>query len=65
MENPNIAYHTKNDHHGWYEVCIHPADWHGWHDFDRSMIDELLREGHTVVTCGWNMYEVVQEVRHG
>jgi len=61
MQNPVIAYHAKHELRGWSEVCRYPADWTGWHAFDRAMIDELLREGHTVVTCGWNMYQVVQE----
>jgi len=58
--NPTIAYHAKNDKRGWSEVCRHPADWTGWNAFDRSMIDEILQQGHEVVTCGWNMYQVVE-----
>jgi len=65
MVNPTIAYHAKNDLHGWYEVCRYPADWDGWHKFDQMMIGEMLREGQTVVTCGWNMYQVIPEVQHG
>jgi len=57
---PIIAYHAKSEIRGWNEVCRHPADWEGWHSFDRSMIDELLSQGHQVVTCGWNMYQVVK-----
>jgi len=65
MVNPTIAYHAKHELRGWSEVCRAPANWTGWHEFDRSMIDELLREGHTVVTCGWNMYQVIPEAQHG
>lgn len=59
--NPIIAYHAKQELRGWNEVCRYPADWEGWHAFDRSMIAELLQHGHDVVTCGWNMYQVIRE----
>ena len=61
MHTPMIAYHAKHELRGWSEVCRYPADWTGWHAFDRSMIAELLREGHQVVTCGWNMYQEVPD----
>ena len=60
--NPMIAYHAKRELRGWSEVCRYPADWEGWHQFDRSMIQELLDHGHQVVTCGWNMYQIINEV---
>jgi len=56
---PTIAYHAKSELRGWQEVCRHPADWSGWHDTDRMMIQELLEQGEQVVTLGWNMYQVV------
>ncbi len=59
METPIIAYHKKSEIRGWSEVCRYPADWEGWHHFDRSMIEELFKNGSKVVTCGWNMYEIV------
>jgi len=59
--NPMIAYHAKREMRGWSEVCRYPANWAGWHAFDRSMIQELLAHGHDTVTCGWNMYQVVRE----
>ena len=55
-----IAYHAKHERHGWHEVCRHPIDWDGWGDFDRSMIDELIKNGSHVVTCGWNMYQLIE-----
>ncbi len=58
---PTIAYHAKSELRGWNEVCRYPADWEGWHSFDKSMIDELLKNGSQVVTCGWNMYQVVND----
>ena len=61
IQTPIIAYHAKHELRGWSEVCRYPANWAGWHAFDRSMISELLREGHQVVTCGWNMYQVVPD----
>ena len=59
METPIIAYHKKSEIRGWSEVCRYPADWEGWHHCDRSMIEELFKNGSKVVTCGWNMYEIV------
>jgi hypothetical protein len=56
---PIIAYHAKHEHRGWSEVCRYPADWAGWHQFDRSMIDELMNTGSQTVTCGWNMYQII------
>ena len=58
---PVIAYHAKSEFRGWHEVCRHPADWSGWHDADRAMINELLKHGEQVVTLGWNMYQIVKE----
>ena len=63
MNTPLIAYHAKNERHGWAEVCRHPADWAGWHDFDRGMIAELFKTGSTVVTIGWNMYQIVKPTK--
>ena len=60
--NPLIAYHAKRELRGWSEVCRYFADWEGWHDFDKSMIRELLNTGDQVVTCGWNMYQIINEV---
>jgi hypothetical protein len=60
MGTPIIAYHAKKDNTGWREVCQHPADWEGWHPFDKGMIKEMLEQGHSVVTIGWNMYQVVR-----
>lgn len=60
---PMIAYHARKDNTGWREVCRHPADWEGWHNADKSMIDELLTQGHSVVTLGWNMYQVITEAK--
>jgi hypothetical protein len=63
MNTPIVAYHKKSDLRGWSEVCRYPVDWEGWHEFDRSMIAELLQTGSQVVTCGWNMYQVVKEAK--
>jgi hypothetical protein len=57
---PLIAYHARKDNTGWREVCRHPADWNGWHPFDRSMIDEIFKTGTNVITCGWNMYQLIE-----
>jgi len=59
---PLIAYHSRKDNTGWREKCRQPADWSGWHAFDKSMIEELLKTGDQVVTIGWNMYQIVREV---
>ena len=61
MNNLIIAYHAKHELRGWSEVCRYPATWEGWHEFDRSMIAELLKNGSEVITCGWNMYQVIKE----
>jgi hypothetical protein len=58
-----IAYHARKDNTGWREVCRYPADWEGWHATDKSMIDELLTQGHSVVTLGWNMYQVITDAK--
>jgi len=60
-QNPIIAYHARKDNTGWREVCQHPADWEGWHPFDKGMIQELLKQGSQVVTCGWNMYQIISD----
>lgn len=59
--NPLIIYHTKKDNTGWREQCRQFADWEGWHPFDKGMIQEMLTQGHDVVTIGWNMYQIDKE----
>jgi len=63
MNNPIIAYHKKSELRGWSEVCRDSIYWEGWHEFDRSMIEELLKSGEEVITCGWNMYQIIKEVK--
>lgn len=58
---PMIAYHAKSEIRGWNEVLRQRADWDGWNQADRSMIQELLTHGHEVVTLGWSMYQIVRE----
>ena len=61
MHNKIIAYHAKSELRGWTEVCRYPADWDGWNDADRSMIQEIFNTGDHVVTLGWSMWELIQE----
>ena len=61
--NPIIAYHAKNELRGWSEVMRERADWSGWNNADRSMINHLLQTGEYVVTLGWNMYQIIKEVK--
>ena len=56
-----IAYHSRKDNTGWREECRQPADWSGWHAFDKGMIEWLLNSDNLVVTIGWNMYQIVRE----
>lgn len=58
--NPIIAYHAKQELRGWNEVCRYPADWDGWNDADKSMINHLFETGEWVVTIGHSMYQVVR-----
>lgn len=58
MQNLTVIYHSKNDKHGWQEVCRGPIDSPIWSKQDRVWIDELLQQGDWVLTCGWNMYEI-------
>ena len=59
--NPIIAYHAKNDKHGWAEVCRYPLNSPEWSAQHRVWIDELIQQGEWVLTCGWNMYQVIKE----
>lgn len=59
--NPLIAYHAKNDKHGWTEVCRHRLDSPEWSTHDRMWIDELIQQNEWVLTCGWNMWQIVKE----
>jgi hypothetical protein len=56
-----INYHAKNDRQGWHLVCSYPLDSDQWGKTDRSFIDEMLKHGHQVITCGWNMWEIAPE----
>ena len=57
-----INYHAKNDKQGWHLVCSYPLDSDQWNDTDRSFIDEMLKQGHRVITCGWNMWEIAPDL---
>ena len=56
-----INYHAKNDNQGWHFVCSYPLDSDQWGETDRSFIDEMLKHGHQVITCGWNMWEIAPD----
>jgi hypothetical protein len=56
-----INYHAKNDRQGWHFVCSYPLDSDQWGKTDRAFIDEMLKHGHQVITCGWNMWEIAPE----
>ena len=56
-----INYHAKNDKQGWHLVCSYPLDSDKWNKTDRSFIDEMLKQGHQVITCGWNMWEIAPD----
>jgi hypothetical protein len=56
-----INYHAKNDRQGWHFVCSYPLDSDEWGKTDRAFIDEMLKHGHQVITCGWNMWEIAPE----
>ena len=58
--NPMIAYHVKNEH-GWAEVCRHPLNSPEWSKQDRAWIDDLIQTGDWVLTCGWNMWQIVRD----
>ena len=57
-----INYHAKNDKQGWHLVCSFPIDSDQWGETDRSFIDEMLKHGHRVITCGWNMWEIAPDL---
>ena len=59
MNTPIIAYHAKSELRGWHEVMRESADWSGWNNIDKGMIDHLMSTGDSVVTLGWNMYQVI------
>lgn len=56
-----INYHAKNEKQGWHLVCSFPIDSDQWGKTDRSFIDEMLKQGHQVITCGWNMWEIAPD----
>ena len=59
MNTPIIAYHAKSELRGWHEVRRESADWPGWNNIDKGMIDHLMSTGDSDVTLGWNMYQVI------
>jgi len=61
MQNIIIAYHSKNEkNNSWHEVCRAPIDSPTWSKQDRVWIDELLAQNEWVLTCGWNMYQIIK-----
>jgi hypothetical protein len=56
-----INYHAKNEKQGWHLVCSYPLDSDHWGKIDRSFIDEMLKQGHQVITCGWDMWEIAPD----
>ena len=60
MQNLIIAYHARTDKNGWYEVCRHPYNSPEWSKQDLVFIDELIKQGEWVLTCGWSMWQIVK-----
>lgn len=58
--NPMIAYHARTDRDGWSEVCRYPLNSPEWSKQDRAFIDELIKQGQWVLTCGWSMWQIVK-----
>jgi ribosome biogenesis protein Tsr3 len=56
-----INYHAKHERDGWRLVCSYPLDSEQWGRQDRVFIDEMLKHGHQVITCGWNMWEIAPD----
>lgn len=56
-----VAYHSRTDRDGWSEVCRYPVDSLEWSKQDRVFINEMLTNGHMVLTCGWNMWNIVKD----
>lgn len=56
-----LAYHAKNDSHGWHHILTAPIDSPQWHDADRWAYNFMIDNGEQVLTIGWNMYQLVAE----
>jgi len=59
-KNWTVAYHARTDENGWQEVCRYPIDSPEWPDSHKSFIQEMLFQGEWVLTCGWNMWQIVR-----
>lgn len=56
-----LAYHYKNDSHGWRHVRTSPINAPDWHAQDRWAYAQMVEQGTTSLVMGWNMWELVQE----
>ena len=56
-----LAYHYKNDSHGWRHAMTSPINAPDWHDQDRWAYAQMIEQGTTSLVMGWNMWELVQE----
>ena len=56
-----VAYHAKHEIDGWRHICTYPVNSDLWSKQDKVFIDELLKTGDWVLTCGWSMWQVVKQ----
>jgi hypothetical protein len=56
-----LAYHAKNDNHGWHHVITEPIESPNWHDGDRWAYNFMIENGSLVVTLGFNMWQLVED----
>jgi hypothetical protein len=56
-----LAYHAKNDNHGWRHIKTAPISCPEWHDADRWAYNFMIDNGEQVLTIGWNMYQLIND----
>ena len=61
--NMKLAYHYKNDKHGWHHVMTAPIDDlnANWHSGDKWAYEFMLEQGTQVLIMGFNMWQLVND----
>jgi hypothetical protein len=57
-----LAYHSKNDNHGWHHVITASIDAPSWNEYDIWAYNHMMQTGEQVVTLGWNMWQLVNDI---
>ena len=58
-----IVCHTRDEDNGWREMYRYEHDAPEWSEQEKVWINHMLEQEQDYLTCGWNMFQIIQRGR--